>query len=351
MRNFLFSLAIASSFSLFSCTQNSAQTVSLAKPNQPIVEQDSLRFTSMISALFKDSQNNLWIGSQQEGLAQFDGQKFTYYRTEQGLNDLQVRSVQEDENGTIWLATANGIYRLQNQQFESVTATRSTSPQWENAKGDLWFTAGNQEGVHRVRNNAVSFLAFPNLEPVEGNVYFTTDLHVGLTGNVSIATYAGYLHVVNGEVSLVNDQTLGFTQESGILHVRSILEDTHGRLWIGNNGIGLLLSENGTVINFSEKNGLIDTSEALSGSTISPPGTLMHVFNIAEDAEGNIWLADRDTGIWIYNNDSVTHQIVDQKIPQLFIRTLYLSPSGEMLLGAANGSVYQYNGQSFSQLF
>ncbi len=347
----LFSVAIAAIFSLFSCTQNSAQSAGSPELTAPRVVKDSLRFTSMISALFKDSQNNLWIGSQQEGLAQFDGQKFTYYRTEQGLNDLQIRSIQEDEKGIIWLATANGIYRLQNEHFESVIATRSTSPQWQNAKGDLWFTAGNQEGVYRVRNNRVDFLAFQNLGRVENNVYFTTDLSVGATGNVWAATYAGYFGWGNNEISLVNDQTLGYTQESGILHVRSILEDSQGRLWVGNNGIGVLLSENGTVFNFSKKNGLIDTSQALNGTTISPAGTVQHVFSLAEDTKGNIWLADRDTGIWIYDGDSVYHQVVDQNVPQLFIRTLYQSPNGEMFLGAANGAVYQYNGQYFSQLF
>lgn len=68
----------------------------------------------------------------------------------------------------------------------------------------------------------------------------------------------------------------------------------YGRIWIGNNGIGVLLKEGETTINFSEKNNLIHPTSTRRGNK-SKPGTLENVFAIEEDSEGNIWFGDRDT--------------------------------------------------------
>lgn len=42
-----------------------------------------------------------------------------------------------------------------------------------------------------------------------------------------------------------------------LVHMRSVLAGSKGRIWIGNNGIGVLLMENGKTTNFSDINGLI----------------------------------------------------------------------------------------------
>lgn len=69
--------------------------------------------------------------------------------------------------------------------------------------------------------------------------------------------------------------------------IRTILEDSKGNLWIGNNGIGVLLFRDDRLINFSRNSNLIAPLSTLTGAR-SSQGTLEHVFAIAEDKDGNI---------------------------------------------------------------
>ena len=64
-------------------------------------------------------------------------------------------------------------------------------------------------------------------------------------------TYAGVFGYNGSDFTIINDETLGFDRAIAPLHIRSILEDSKGRLWIGNNGIGVLLKEGDSIINFS----------------------------------------------------------------------------------------------------
>ena len=106
-------------------------------------------------------------------------------------------------------------------------------------------------------------------------------------------TYAGVFGYNGSDFTIINDETLGFDRAIAPLHIRSILEDSKGRLWIGNNGIGVLLKEGDSIINFSEEKNLIHPSSGRKGDK-SMPGTLEHVFTIAEDRNGNIWFG----GTW-----------------------------------------------------
>lgn len=102
------------------------------------------------------------------------------------------------------------------------------------------------------------------------------------------ATYTGVLGYNGSDFTIINNETLGLDRKIEPLHIRSIYEDSKGRLWIGNNGIGVLLKEGESIINFSKKHHLIHSNSKRNGEK-SPERTLEHVFVIAEDHKGNIW--------------------------------------------------------------
>src|SRR5690606_35178536 len=123
---------------------------------------------------------------------------------------------------------------------------------WKKTASDLWFNAGIKEGVYRYDGQEVSYLAFPLPKVINStNKYSSTDISVGKTGLIWFATYAGVFGFDGREFTIINDETLGLNIDKELVHVRSVLEDSKGRLWIGNNGIGVLLKEKDTIINFS----------------------------------------------------------------------------------------------------
>ncbi len=66
---------------------------------------------SFISArsIFQDSQGNIWVGSNDEGVQKI-GKSFTKsYSTANGLPNNSIRAFEEDKTHNIWIGTAGGI--------------------------------------------------------------------------------------------------------------------------------------------------------------------------------------------------------------------------------------------------
>ena len=341
-----------------SCVQKRSSETEILKHNI-VVENTNikLKYSSGIRSILQDSKGNYWFGSHKEGVCLFDGKTFTYFTVDDGLSDNQVRTIQEDINGTIWFGTGKGVSSYDGKNIinytekSKVTTSYSLQNEWAKTDNDLWFGAGNKVGIYRYDGAKMNFLAFPNPKIINpDNVYFVTSLSKGKNDMLWIGAYAG-IFGYNGKVlTIINDETLKLKKETGNLHIRSVFEDSKGRLWIGNNGIGVLLKDGDTIINFSEQKNLIHPTSKRRGDK-SPAGTLEHVFVINEDADGNIWFGDRDTGVWKYDGDLMTNYTVDNKLRTQMVWSIYNDKKGNLLFAMADGGVYKYNGKSFEHKY
>lgn len=314
-------------------------------------KSDTLKFTSGIRAIFQDSKGNYWLGSHNEGVSYYDGKIFQYFNNTNGLLDNQIRSIEEDKNGTIWLGTANGVNSYDGKKFTTYTTqTNNPTLEWNKTSGDLWFNAGEKDGVNRFDGKKMNYLIFP--KPKNENVdnsFGVTDLAKDKNGNLWISTYAA-LFSYDGKMTTIFEHEKLKLKANENLHIRSVLADSKGRIWIGNNGIGVLLMEHDKTINFSEINGLIQKNSSKNGN-LSPTGTMEHVFVIEEDSEGNIWFGDRDTGAWKYDGKNVINYTINNKLSTPMIWSIYKDNSNNLLFGMAEGGVYKFNGKSFNKTF
>ena len=348
----------------FSCTRKDSMKTNSSEVSKENIEtfahdsNNKLKYTSAIRSILHDSKGNYWFGSHQEGVCLFDGKTFTYFTTKDGLSDNQVRTIQEDKHGVIWFGTGNGVsyYKdgmIKNQMSKNIiTGEQSiTKADWSLTADDLWFNAGKESGVYRYDGQKLSYLEFP-LQAVTStfNTYATTGFSKRKNGGLWIATYAAVFGYDGQSFEIIDDQSLGYSRATGLLHIRSILEDSKGRLWIGNNSIGVLLKDGDTVINFSEQNNLIHLMSSRAGDK-SPPGTLEHVFVIQEDAQGNIWFGDRDTGAWKFDGKGMTNYTIDDKLKSQMIWCIYPDINGDLLFAMAEGGVYKFNGTGFEQKY
>lgn len=337
----------------FSCVENKSSEKEIRKSKFINSSKNTLRFTSGVCSVFQDHKGNYWFGSHKEGVCCFDGKSLEYFTTNEGLSSNQVRSIQEDKSGNIWFGTSNGVSSYDGQKITNHTLGLSINlpSKWIKTDNDLWFNAGNNAGVYRYDGQKLNYLAFPKSKIINpDNTYHTTSLAKGKNNMLWIATYSGVFGYNGNQFTIINDETLGLEKETGELHIRSIFEDSKGRLWIGNNGIGVLLKDNGTIINFSEKNSLIHPTSLRSGDK-SQAGTLEHVFVIREDSDGNIWFGDRDTGTWKYDGKTMTNYIIDKKLKSQMVWDIYEDQTKNLLFAMAEGGVYQFNGKSFDKQF
>ena len=314
---------------------------------------DTIKFTSGINSIFQDSKGNFWFGSREEGVSNFDGQSFSYYTTNEGLADNKIRSIREDDKGYIWIETTKGVSKFDGVEFSNYPQIENTNSQneWAKNDNDLWFGAGIKEGVFRYDGQKLNYLAFPTPKVINpNNLYSVTSISEGKNDMLWFGTYAGVFGYNGIVFTIINDETLGLDIEIAPLHIRSILEDSRGRLWIGNNGIGVLLKTGDTIINFSEENNLIHPTSSRKGDK-SLPGTLEHVFAIEEDGEGNIWFGDRDTGVWKYDGKTIKNYSIVLGQKNDFTHTIYKDKNDELWFILTNGNVFKFNGKTFDKKF
>ncbi|MFT4032563.1 MAG: two-component regulator propeller domain-containing protein [Siphonobacter sp.] len=133
--------------------------------------------------LFFDSKRNLWIGTEYAGLFQIKRNPTTQQWTDTvrystdgqhpQLPDERVYSVTEDETGSIWAGTANGLCRIdpQTKQVNVYTRQGGLSDQYiarllPDGQGNIWIS--HKQGISKlnVRSNRIR-----NYEVKEGQVY------------------------------------------------------------------------------------------------------------------------------------------------------------------------------------
>ena len=311
----------------------------------------TLKFTSGIRAIFQDSKGNYWFGSHNEGVCYYNGKSFEYFTTNEGLSDNQIRSIQEDKNGKVWFGTAKGVSVYDKGKLTNYsTNTNDPKIEWNETNGDLWFYAGEEDGINRFDGININYLIFPKPKNENAdNSYGVTDISEAKDGKVWIATYAALFNY-DGKILNIFDHKNLKLKDNELLHIRSVLADSKGRIWIGNNGIGVLLKEGDTITNFSEKNNLIHPTSTRRGDK-SEPGTLEHVFTIEEDSHGNIWFGDRDTGVWKYDGNTMTNYTKNEGLTNEFVFTIYKDNNDELWLGLADGKVFKFNGKTFDKQF
>ena len=334
-----------------------------AQPEETPVDLPRLRFTSAVRGIVEDSHGNVWFGSHAEGAARLTDGVITYYTVEDGLPDSQVRNIYEAGDGTVWFECGSGIAVYADGLLRTVSAREyPVTDHWNIANEQLWFKpdwptgytpAEGGSGVYGYDGRTLVYHRFP--PPPEGAIYDPGALSAGFARGANGRTWFGTYNSVVGydgrEYTQLNNTTLLRDESTGYLHVRAIYEDTHGRLWIGNNGIGVLRYENGRTLDFSKEQGLTAPGGERRGGFRAPTPTLEHVFAIGEDHAGNIWFGDRDSGAWRYAGDSLENFGVNQGLPVPHIWQIYRSKGGELWFAMENGSVMAFADGRFRRKF
>ncbi len=72
-----------------------------------------------IGHLAQDEAGHLWIATE-NGLYRYDGARFQNYGRDQGLSDPRIFNLHIDHLGTVWVATPDGLFYLDGDQFQQV---------------------------------------------------------------------------------------------------------------------------------------------------------------------------------------------------------------------------------------
>lgn len=315
-----------------------------------------LKYTTGVRSILEDSKGNIWFGSYNEGVCLLHNGEFQYFTTENGLSNNQVRNIYEDKNGLIWFECGRGLSTYDGKQITTYAQRNYNEKDgWKLNEGDLWFkgdeTTGYNKlegyaGVYQYDGKQLSYRRFP-VATKSGNVFsypVSTPFVTGKSGTVWFGTYGAVIGYNGSDFKILDNEYLGLNAEFGSLHVRSIMEDSKGNLWIGNNGIGVLKFDGKRTVNFTTQQKL--KKEDTKGNSLES------VFSIGEDTSGNIWFGTVEFGAWRYDGNSVKNFNKEHGLESKHIWFIYKSKHGELWFGGKDPSgVYRLNGSSFERKY
>jgi NAD(P)-dependent dehydrogenase (short-subunit alcohol dehydrogenase family) len=154
---------------------------------------------------------------------------------------------------------------------------------------------------------------------------------------------------------LLDDAACGLIAARGTLHVRAVFEDSAGRVWIGNNGIGVLLYENGLVTHFTEAMQLsrmgMHGDRTLPLPSDAPLGapSMHRVFSIGEGRDGHMWFGTVEMGAWRYDGTAMRQFTAADGLTTKDVMGIYTDRRGDLWV-AGNG-VFRFDGVKFERRF
>ena len=241
---------------------------------------------SSVRTILEDSQGNIWLGSNDEGVHKIlpDGTA-KVYTTKNGLPNNSVRALCEDKVGNIWIGTAAGVVYLTPKghlitpQFQAGTVSKGIIAVafYCDTAGRVWLITSNENGLFLFSDGL--FHTLPQIDEFfahnSDGKYFASSIVQDLNGAFWLGmAESGLLYINNSEIKRLETNT--------------ILDNTSTwSMYVMSDGTMLFGTEHGLI---SFHNGVFEDSndKDLRGAKIN---------RIIRDREGNIWLASDRNGV------------------------------------------------------
>jgi len=279
---------------------------------------------NVIYALHEAQDGSLWVGTQAGGVIRYKNNQFKTYSTRDGLAENFVTAIAEDAEGGIWLGGLNGgLTRIVDGVPEVVRADRdalagiSIVALETDRSGALW-VGTNGDGLYRFLNG--SWSQFTAADGLMSNVVWNVmeDHH----GTIWVGSRGGGLSRFDQGVFVT------YTQADGLPNnrINTLYEDRHGTLWLGTDGGGLVRFRDGEFSDYTKTDGL-------SGSII---------LSIIEDREGSLWIGTLDGGLNRLKNSRFTVYGKQEGLIEEGVRPVLQGRDGSMWIGTMGGGVSRF---------
>ncbi|HTB86582.1 MAG TPA: two-component regulator propeller domain-containing protein [Steroidobacteraceae bacterium] len=231
-------------------------------------------------AIARTPDGYLWVGTQ-EGLARFDGVRFTVFDTnnEPAFSDNYVSALLVDRTSRLWIGTASGIVVLENGRFTAFTRLQQLEHAYvrsivEGNDGRVW--VGTENGLFEIGGGRALAFSVANGLP-DSRI---RALHEDRDGVLWIGTGKGLVRFDGKRF-----EAISLSAESAGASVTAFHEDVDGSFWVG-----------------TEKGALYRRVGNRFDAMIRPNRTgssLASVNALIRDHDGNLWICtDRGLVRW-----------------------------------------------------
>jgi diguanylate cyclase (GGDEF)-like protein len=298
---------------------------------QRIDRANGLRGT--VYSAFEDRQHSLWLGLGGRGLVQWRGyRQWEYYTSESGLGSDVVFEILPEADGSLWVATQAGIYHGVRKGFAEVwtqlgaLANRQVHSLQNGENGDLWVGTTHM-GIARVHLSTGTVTWYGDAQGLTGKAAFT--IRFDREHRLWAATDGGLF------VSSPPYDEFSRVTELAPTLVWTVTEDSQGVMWAGGSG-GLFALIDGHWHNWTKADGLSNQEVLALGAGpggavwigysygggidrvyrsgtgiriergVQRTGTTGIIYYLDFDSEGHLW-AGSDHGVDMWNGSRWSH--------------------------------------------
>jgi ligand-binding sensor domain-containing protein/signal transduction histidine kinase len=251
-----------------------------------------------VSCLYHDNDNNLWIGTEHQGLYVYSltgNRVMRHYSAPVALSSNTIHFVFGDSKKQEWILTSNGLSVIANGQFHSfLTRTARTegiscSSIDEDKSNTLWLgTYGKGLYIKRKTDTGfTSFTGFNGMASVPANLVIEA-VKTDDAGRVWVGTYGNGLFVINTKDATIQHYLANKKDPFSLSYndVLCIKQDKQGGIWIGTDGGG---------VNHYDKR--LNNFVLLWKNNVPEHISIEQVRSITTDSSGGIWIGTSSSGL------------------------------------------------------
>ncbi|MFL9482826.1 two-component regulator propeller domain-containing protein [Chitinophagaceae bacterium LWZ2-11] len=313
---------------------------------------------NVIKIIQESPGGDLWLGTEDNGLALFNADKntFTSYKHQYNnpgspLDDM-IKSLLVDKAGNVWVGSITGLNLLkpnsnvfihyQNEPGNpNSLSQRTVSALFEDNRGNLW--AGTHRGGVNLYAPGVDKFNLYRQETFPGSLSYSDvkSFCEDSQGRLWVGTDGGGLNLFSRSTrtfkqyrySPFHDNTIGADA------VLDVMEDSKHRLWVATWGGGLNLMNTATGT-FKRFMNIAGTDNSISSNFVQ---------KTFEDKEGNLWVATYYGGLNLLNADNQSFSKFTQtksgtsKLSGANIVSLNEDRHGNLWIGTDDGGLNCYN--------
>ncbi len=287
--------------------------------------------------VYLDQEHNIWIGSK-EGLAIRKNNHIEFLDARDNFNIKNIYSIAFDKNGSIWIASQDGLYKVIQSETGELTTTKlfdiskisllSFISVYCDSKGFIW--AGTYGyGVYRVNPNNLQYQVFTSRDGLANNNVISIS---GKNDTILFSTLGGGLSITN--INELNRFST-FSMDKGLTsnYIYTAFIDSGNRIWMATDGGGIACMSKGVIQKYQ------DTNDSLFSQVF---------YSIVEDSKGRIWLASADRGVYVYNGTTFTNINEMNGLRTNSVRSISKTSDGRIVLVSNEGlDVYDPQSETF----
>ena len=296
--------------------------------------------------LLRDRNGGLWIGALVDsGLLHIHEGKADLFSTANGLSGASVTAIFEDREGSIWVATVDGLDRFREFAITTISVQQGLSSQGLGSilaarDGSIWL--GTSEGLNKWNQGQITVYRNRSQRGVRGasqpaglivgrgadwkrTVREITDS--GLPGRTAESIFEDH----RGQIWVGTQSGVAFLKAGrfapvasvpyGVVH--SITGDSAGNLWMSHQeGLFHLLEA-----------GLVERIPWAKLGRREPATAVLH-----DARQGGVWLGFRDGGVAYFNDGQIrASYAAAEGLGEGMVRTFYTDASGSLWAATDGG--------------